>query len=514
MKNQIIKNVLFVLLLVILLVPAIFPFVKPGFIVTDDGGWMIIRLSAFFDTIRDGQIPARFIERLNFGYGYPVANFLYPGYLYIGSIIHITGFNFTESVKILFSLSIIFSGIFSFIWLRRLFTNVDAFIGAVVYVYSPYHLFDIFKRGSLGEALSISVLPLALYGIERASTILIALSIFLLLIFHNTLAVLFLPLIPIYALLRKSFLRSIPGIILGVLLSSFFTIPALFELQYTKFFITKVSNPLEYFAGLNLIGIVSVVIFASAIILFGVIYKGAYKKSPYFNLVIMFALLFLLSVFLSSEVSSSIWKIISSSFIQFPYRILSLMIISVSFLAAYLSYILFKKVKIVAVVIMLGLVSFSSYSYLSDVTYTDLPDEYYSTNESTTTIHDEYMPKWVKQKPSARPQSKVEVLSGDAQILNIRENSSKIQFETKVSTPSVVRINTIYWPGWEVYVDNEKREISYDNELGVIEINIKQYDDNVYVLFKEDFVRTISNTLTILAGIALVYYISRPLIKF
>jgi len=508
------KNTLFLLVVVLLTIPAVFPLLKSGFIVTDDGGWMVIRLSAFYDTLRDGQIPARFLERLNFGYGYPVSNFLYPGFLYIGSVIHLLGFSFIDTVKILFGLSLVFSGIFSFFWLRRLFGNLDSVIGALVYVYFPYHLFDVYKRGSIGEALSISIVPLAFYGIEKASTILTGLSVFLILILHNTLAIFFLPLIPIYALFRKSFIRSLPGMILGGLMSSFFTIPAIFELSYTKFSETLISNATEYFADINLIGIISVVVFAGTILLIVIIYKNEFKKIPYVNFLILFSLIFLSSVFFSTNLSAFIWENINSSFVQFPYRFLSLTILAVSFFASYISYILFKKLKIISIGIIAGLIIFSGYSYLTDVSYSDNPEEFYTTNEATTTVQDEYLPVWVKTKPTFRPENKIEIISGDVVLSNIRVNSSKIEFDTVVNSPSKVRINTIYYPGWKAFVEGERREILYDNEYGVMELNLEQYDDRVYFSFQEDLLRTISDAITVLAALGLIYYISRPLIKF
>lgn len=508
------KTIFFLLALIILVIPSVFPLLKTGFIVTDDGGWMIIRLSAFYDTIRDGQIPARFIERLNFGYGYPVANFLYPGYLYLGSLVHLAGFNFIDSVKILFGASLFLSAIFSFIWLKRLFGNLDALVGSLVYLYSPYHLFDIYKRGSLGEALSISILPLGFLGIEKGSTVLIGIAVFFLLLFHNTLAVFFLPLIPIYAILRKSFLRSLPGIVLGAAASSFFTIPAIFELRYTKFLDTAVSNPSEYFADIFLVGIVSVLLFVSASMLSFLIYRENLSKIPYRNLLIFFSFVFLVSVFLSTQTSNFLWTSIGASFVQFPYRFLSLVLISSAFLGALVSYMLFGKLKLVfgiAVILILGVFSFG---YITEVKYENYPDEYYSTNDATTTVHDEYMPIWVGKKPTARPSNKVEVVSGDTVVLNVNAVSNRVEINTTVNSDSRIRLNTIYYPGWEAFIDGEKKEILYDNEQGVMELELKQYDNKVTFIFRDDLVRTLSNTISILAVLLLVYYISRPLLKF
>ncbi|MBI5019227.1 hypothetical protein HZB58_03065 [Candidatus Gottesmanbacteria bacterium] len=67
-----------VLLIGIALFAVLYPLMRPGFFVSDDGEWMIIRLSAFYQSLADGQFPVRYLGRLNNSYGYPVANFLYP----------------------------------------------------------------------------------------------------------------------------------------------------------------------------------------------------------------------------------------------------------------------------------------------------------------------------------------------------------------------------------------------------------------------------------------------------
>ncbi|MEK7065711.1 MAG: hypothetical protein AAB961_01850, partial [Patescibacteria group bacterium] len=72
----------------------LWPLLRSGFYISDDGEWMVIRLSAFYQSLAEGQFPVRFLGRLNYSYGYPVANFLYPGFLYIGSILRFIGFSF------------------------------------------------------------------------------------------------------------------------------------------------------------------------------------------------------------------------------------------------------------------------------------------------------------------------------------------------------------------------------------------------------------------------------------
>src|ERR1035437_10021041 len=120
------SKILFLLLALILTIPAVIGIIHSGFPVTDDGGWMVIRFSAFFQTLRAGEFPVRFLMRLNNGYGYPVADFLYPLFMYLSVPIHIIGINFVNTIKILLTLSIFTSSLFTFLWLRKIFDNLSS----------------------------------------------------------------------------------------------------------------------------------------------------------------------------------------------------------------------------------------------------------------------------------------------------------------------------------------------------------------------------------------------------
>src|SRR5690606_8877612 len=66
------------------MIPVLFLF-REGFFLSDDGEWMVIRFSAFYQTLLDGQIPPRFFGRLNHGFGYPIGTFLYPAFFYFAT---------------------------------------------------------------------------------------------------------------------------------------------------------------------------------------------------------------------------------------------------------------------------------------------------------------------------------------------------------------------------------------------------------------------------------------------
>ena len=196
------STIIFCLLAVVLVLPAIILLIHFGLPVTDDGNWMVIRFSAFYESLKAGQFPVRFLMRLNNGYGYPVADFLYPLFMYLATPFQILGIGFVNSIKAVLILSLVSSSIFTYLWLRKLFDNLSSLVGSFFYTYFPYHLFDVYKRGSVGEVLSLAVVPFVLWQIERNSLFWSSIGIALLILSHNSLAVLFLAVILIYMALN------------------------------------------------------------------------------------------------------------------------------------------------------------------------------------------------------------------------------------------------------------------------------------------------------------------------
>jgi hypothetical protein len=503
------KTVVFILLFVILSLPAIIGFLHAGFPLTDDGNWMIIRFSAFYEAMRSGQFPVRFLSRLNNGYGYPVSDFLYPGFMYLGLPVHIFGLNFIDTIKFLFEIFLIISPVFCFMWLKKFFDNISSLVGSIVYLYFPYHLFDAYKRGSLGEVLSLAVVPFIFWQIERRSIILSTLGIGLLILSHNTLAFLFMGLIVFYAALdlfitkqRKIILRFyVVSITLALGISAFFWIPAIYDLRYTVFFQTKVSDWNSYFINLNLIGLSTIFIILCLIAL--IIVKKIKFKSH--RLTIMFLLLGIFSIFFASPVSSDLWKHLPVSFIQFPFRLLSLTIVCISFLGACLVSVFYGKKKILISGLIIVLALLSAKSFILPNNYQYLPDTFYSTNQDTTTVKNEYMPKWVKNVPVSAYTTKIENLNGKEKIETISITANKINFRISLKAQRVIQINTTYFPGWEAFVNGKRTNIMFDNSRGVMHIILGEGDNNVVIKFSETSIRFFSDLISIFSLFGLIF---------
>lgn len=70
---------------------------------------------------------------------------------------------------------------------------------------------------------------------------------------------------------------------------------------------------------------------------------------------------------------------------------------------------------------------------------------------------------------------------------------------------STVRINTIYYPGWKVSVDNQNITVSYANERGVMDVLVPDGEHFVKAIFTETPLRATSNTISLLSFLAILF---------
>ncbi len=491
------KNILLIFIFIIFSLPSILPlFFNKGFFQSDDGEWMVIRFSAFHQALRDGQFPVRFLGRLNHGYGYPVANFLYPGFMYASEPIHLLGFGFVNTIKIILGLSMIGSAIFCFLWLSKIFNKFSAFIGSMFYLYLPYHLYDIYKRGSVGEILAFGIMPFILWQIERRSFFWTSVGTAFLILSHNTLALLFLPVIIIYLISRglPFAIYFLPSLVLGLGISSFFWIPAIFDLQYTVFNQTQISEWSHHFTSLDLIGVAPFLIFTWFLIRFD--YSN--NRTKFFMLAVG-----TISVFLSLPISSFIWKLLPVAFVQFPFRFLSIAILTVAFLSAFIvAQVKSSNKRLVIALILFIALWFSASPFMKPSIFFDKGEGFYSTNEATTTVQNEYMPKWVKENPKEHFREKVKLAKGQIKDLEIKSN--KISFSTNTTISTVATISTVYFPGWNGTIDGKRVSIDYKNK-GLIEIKVPDGQHKILVSFSETPLRAASNTISLLSFFVLLF---------
>ena len=513
------KKLLFLIL--VLSVIALWPFFRQGYFETHDGEWMVIRFSAFHQTLASGQFPVRFVDRLNNNYGYPVLNFLYPLPFYLAEIPKVFGVGFVDSVKIVFILSTVASVLAMFWALSQIFNRWASFAGAILYLYAPYRFVDLYVRGSLGESVAFLFVPLIFGSILKITQgkkiFLPALALFtsMLIISHNVIAILFLPLFIIISLIliKKHRIRTISAFILGAFIATFFWLPALNDLRFVHLAQIDVSNVADHLVsplklivpswgygpnpndsnGLSVqIGIVSLAIFLSAFYL----RKTLNSKNLSVDI---FLILFILVFFLMTKFSLPLWNSLHfASVIQFPWRLLSLIVFITAFLAAYVINILNKKSTILTALIILASV-ISTLVYTKPLTFVNRGDGFYSTNEDSTTVRDEYLPIWVSEKPKERANQKILVDPSQAEITKAQIKPVFYKATISAMDTTKVQVNSIYFPGWQAKVDSRKVPIDYQNKYGLVTFNLPQGEHEVIINYGRSTIHLISEIISLAA---------------
>jgi len=538
------------LIILLLCVPVILPYFNSGYFPTHDGEWAVVRLGDMFRTLRDMQFPPRYSGALNFGYGYPLFNFAYPMPYYIGVIFNLFLHSFILSIKLLFILSVLLSSVFMYLASSKLWSNKwSGIVSSILYIYLPYRMVDLYVRGSVGESIAMILFPFILLfalrlfesPFSRITVLMLSVSIGALVMTHNIMTILFLPVLVLFIGIRifiekrfdvlQTFLLCL---FFGAGLSFFFWFPALYEksnillskipiadrnlyfVPFDKLIIPSwdYGTPTEkgaftYQLGLGQIGVIIVSFF---ILLFSFI-KSKFIQTPIkkFALIILFSyVICLLGTF---SISSLIWTntpLLSE--INYPWTLLSQLGFLSSLLAGFL-VIEGREIKIIVFIMAIVAVA-QVYPYARPVKYSYYSDQYYLTNEATTTSSQELMPLWVTDRPTKHFTDKVEVLSGNATISNTVYNSNSVKFKFTATSDTVFKINTIFYPGWRAYINGVETKIDYQNPQGVMTISAGKYADSVELFFTETFPRAIANGVSILTFLVLLFVLLRPLLKF
>lgn len=512
---------------ILLSIIVISPFFHKGYFPTHDGEWAVVRAGEMFREIRDQQFPPRYSSVLNFGYGYPLFNFAYPFPYYLATVFHLFKLGFVDSIKIIFAGSMIISFAGMFFLSYKFWKNIWAgFVSAVFYVFLPYHLVDLYVRGSIGESLSFALYPLLLlcciYILEKRHT---NISLFFLSILsavlittHNIAAVYFGIIFIAYILAlfisrkNKEALITIAGFLWGALISAFFFVPALLEKRYIKLSSTPIADRNLYYVNpaklllsswgygtptdarpftyqLGLPQFIGFLVFA------GIAFRLHSVHRAIAGIFLILSIIFILMMF---PFTSFTWKAPLLSEINYPWTLLLPIGFLTSFLAGSLTK--YKITKIISLFLVI-LSIFLYLPYAAPSEYIDKGDSYYLTNPATTTSSNEFMPLWVKKEPVSAPDKKV-VTKGN--VSDLSYTSKKISFTIQSLQKEVITVNQIYYPGWNAFVGERQVPIKYTNNLGVMQISVPDGQNKVTFTFAETKARLLLDAVSLLSLLTLL----------
>jgi len=535
-----INNMNWIILFIISLLPLI-GLLPTGLPMTHDGSDHVARIANFFLSLSEGNVIPRWASNLNWGYGHPILMFLYPMSSYIGSLFHALGFSFVDATKIVFGVSYIASVLAMYVWIKAAFGERAGIIAALLYGFAPYRFVDLYVRGAIGEHVAFIFPPLIcyfLYLLARASqnkinkkslyVISASFSTAALILSHNAIAIMFLPIIALYVLYifftdaKKSmrFLAlSVFCIVFGFGLSAFFWMPALFEGKFTlRDIVTQDGvngrfvpwtwffySPWNYGQGNDITKSVGIASWIGLIASCFVVWKIKERSVRMF--IIAGMSIFIMSIFMMTSASGFIWQKISLlQKFQFPWRFLSVTVfISAILSGVSIASIIERKIygkRIVGnylVIIFCIVTVITTMNMWKPKGYTAKPDSYYSGVYESTTDTGESSPIWSVRFMEHFPTASMDIASGSVLITKGRRTTTVREYVLNAKEPARLVENTLYFPGWKVYVDGIQTGVQFQDPTyrGLITFRVTEGEHTVRIVFEDTKMRRISNMISL-----------------
>lgn len=440
-----------------------------GWIETHDGIFHLIRLDAVKQAVLEGQFPVRWVDSLDNGFGLPLFNYVYPLPYYLGLPSLLLGL----STKITFKLLLLGFVTLGGVGVYTLFARRGRLIGlvsALLFISSPYLLLDIFVRGALGEILAIVLMPwvviswLDLRG--RGLRSYHPLPLALLLLSHNFLSFLFLP-IYLYLILthRKSLKASLLSLLLSFGLAAFFVLPMVCErglvysgssgdvtYDYSSHFVylrQLITSP--WGAGYSTGGLGDGLSFALG---------GSYWALIILSLYLLPKLLLPLGliVFFMLPVSRQLWALLTPlQYIQFPWRLLSFTTLFLPYLAYRVLSRLEGRSRLVISILLLLLallpaIRYTRPAYLMNNAQLSAQLDY-NRPRTTTSSRLELLPRLADKVERFYGENELLIVEGNAK-LSLDKTDSGLKLHITTDDPSTkILLRRNFFPSWQIQAD-------------------------------------------------------------
>lgn len=521
-----------------------FPIFSPGMINTNDAVAAFTRTVSLHQAWRTGDLLGRWIPDLMLGFGYPTFNFYAPFFYYLATTLSFI-FPFLLGFKLAYFLIILVSGLTMYLLAREFWGRSGGLIAAVAYLFAPYHLTDLYRRAAAAELTAIALLPLCFWSIYRLSRK-PSLNFFsgttlataCLILSHNITAMLAIPCLFFYSVAVCWNKRSLPwrqlvlvlaALAGGILLSTYFWLPALYEKQFVHiekaltgqyafrnnfiswkrlFFYfppSAVTAQEQYFNGTTFM-------IGWAHLLLAIIVVGGWKwiktKVPQNQRqILFFVALAVFSASMTLAWSLPLWERIKLlHFTGFPWRFLILTMLSIAFLTGGIVLFFNQRFSAWVATAVLLLIIILNLNFCRPVGYVQIPYKNAVDYLTSSNPHDaaEYLPIQVNQVLYALPPRRLEVLMGSAQTTELPGSTAlNRRYQLSAVSPAILRYNSWYFPGWKVRADNKELPLLQDLKYGFILFFTPAGKYNLQIVFETTPVRQIAETISL--GTAFLY---------
>ena len=484
------------------------------------------------------------------GHGYPVFNYYAPSTYYLVELFHLIGIDLGAAFMLSFCLLALAGAVGVYFlaldtYNRPIIGRWAALIAAVAYLYSPYLMTNVYIRGAIAEVGALALLPWIFWSVRRIFyadhpgryVLPVAFSLGGLALTHN-ITLLFVPPVLIgYMIIhwqrtgwdRRRLGWAVVSLLLAMGVSAFFWLPLILErgfLSERAYLIAKNAwLPMSMWTWENVfdmglfyahnferpirIGFVSLVIAVAGFLLAG-------RKDAEW--------IYLLAVALVAAIFGGKWALpiwTSNDILpiaQFPWRLLSIITLFLSVLTGGLVLRLPQAGprRWISPGVSLALIAFFIVTGQPRLDWIDL----FSTRtldvstpvaaqleidrgietgaQGISSLH-EYRPKWAGETLTleAQPQNPDAPLS----ITLASGNAFDLSMTTVATEETPFRLQTFYFPGWEVLLDGETRLDTYPStSLGLLTVDLPAGEHAVEVRWAGTTIHRVSAIIS-LSGI-------------
>lgn len=505
------------------------------------------RIAEMSRALSDGHFPPRWSENFGYGYGMPLFEFYAPLPYYVGAAFYLIGLPLVLSVKLIFFLSSFLIAIGSYKLGAKLYGRSGGLLVAAAITLAPYRAVNLFVRGALSETWAITAVVWLLFfctsymmGKTKSWTG-IVISASALFLSHNIVTLLSAPYLVwmivvlgfVLSLkikqlqLDKDMLKMVAQRMLGVFgsvvlaagISSYYLLPAYLEKDFTKLeqFITGgyfdyqlhflyvrqffvpfwgyggsgwgPDDGMSFFLGFGqLIGL-SVLAFLCIKFLFRSRQQRISSKKYVYIGSLWLTVVGLL--FFATQKSQFLWQSLELlKFIQFPWRTLSLAVISIGLLIG--SIVLFSKSFIKRWMIAGGLILLllGNAWYFRPKSWLDNPSSlYYSDAEKIREDMSSVLPDYIpSQLSDSLPVADflVDCSNCEVEVQVNRTHQKLIAFKSSQETLATFSIAA--YPGWFAEIDGVKKNVAV-SPSGLLQLEIPKGAPRVGLVFGETEIR-------------------------
>lgn len=514
------------------------PIIRQALPASHDISFHLFQAEQFASAIGDGIALPRWVAAANNGHGSPNFIFYAPFSYYFTALLSLVTGSVPASMIATIWFSFFFSGVGMFHAASRLAGREGALIAAVLYQLLPYHLLDLYARGTFAELFAFPWFPLILlcaHGIFEAEVgeyrfaIGLSLAYAGLILTHLVSGYMFT--FVLFAYLAFNYLRYGSGkdLLLGLVatsvalaLSSFYLLPAALEGKFVRIdYLVKCQVgdyrrnflflPRGYQEGLHgfypmlhRVTVLNLVLFLA--IIFAL--RKFQRQQQLSAQLAFFTTLFSVSLFLLTPLSAPLWQTVPGfPTLQFPWRWLSIMeVSSCILLAGLLSARARQGAAAPATIrpVWLCLTAIAAVSLLI-VAKSNLTHE---TRPGAHVVAREYTPASVQnlERLLARRQERISTLEGTVSSEIRLWQGERRAVEVRATTPAVIRVGTSYYPGWEARLDGATVRIAAEKESGEMLIRVPQGSHNLTLEFTDTPLRLFGKSVSLAAAVTLFLY--------